>query len=152
MSLLNEVEKWFEGRRVALIKEYNPIKASGKFAEELQVNVKQQGSKIKGEITGARHTEQIIKGRRPNRKQDSDSLRSFVGWAGSTFLRQWVKDKGLSINPYAVAYKIAREGFQPVKPNLIDLSIKQSDLNNLKEVVRKNYGEVLRNEINEILK
>ena len=152
MSLLNEVEKWFDGRRVALIKEYNPIKASGKFADELEVSVKQQGSKIKGEITGARHTEQIVKGRRPNRKQDDESLRRFVGYAGSTFLSQWVKDKGLSINPYAIAYKIAREGFKPVKPNLIDLAIKQSDLNDLKQVVRVNYGNVLKSEINEILK
>ena len=33
-------------------------------------------------------------------------------WAGSTFLKKWVADKGLDISPFAVAYKIAREGIR----------------------------------------
>ena len=49
-------------------------------------------------------------GRRPNKNQDKSALKRWVGWAGSTFLDQWAKDKGLLINPFAVAWKIARKG------------------------------------------
>ena len=52
----------------------------------------------------------MTQGRVKNSKQTPEQLRAFVGWAGSTFLADWVKNKGLSISPYAVAWKIARDG------------------------------------------
>ena len=60
----------------------------------------------------------MLFGRRPNFNQDPKAIKRFVGFAGSTFLKDWVKNKGLSINPYAVAYKIARKGIaEPTPPN-----------------------------------
>jgi hypothetical protein len=55
-------------------------------------------------------------GRKPNENQDPKALKAWVGWAGSTFLKAWVKDKGLSISPFAVAWKIAKEGVKVPNP------------------------------------
>jgi hypothetical protein len=47
------------------------------------------------------------KGRRPNKQQTAKQAR-FLG----KILEQWVKDKGIDVNPYAAAWKIVREGIQ----------------------------------------
>lgn len=78
------------------------MRASGEWEE----NVHARGN----EIWGRSYTEYLAEGRPPNKDQDPEAMHKWVGWAGSTFLEDWVQNKGLSINPYAVAYKIAREG------------------------------------------
>jgi len=46
-------------------------------------------------------------GRRPNAEQTTKQARSL-----GHILEQWVKDKGISVNPYAAAWKIVREGIK----------------------------------------
>ena len=76
--------------------------ASGEWEE----NVEARGN----EIWGRHYAEYLVEGRPPNKDQDPEAMRRWVGWAGSTFLKYWVQNKGLNISPYAVAWKIAREG------------------------------------------
>lgn len=78
------------------------MRASGEWEE----NVHARGN----EIWGRDYTEYLSDGRPPNKDQDPEALHRWVGWAGSTFLKDWVQNKGLNVSPYAVAYKIAREG------------------------------------------
>lgn len=75
------------------------------------------------EIWGRDYTEYLAQGRPPNTDQDPEALKRWVGWAGSTFLNDWVQDKGLTINPFAVAYKIAREGtdYYPQGTDLLEV-------------------------------
>ena len=63
-------------------------------------------------MLGAPYTGIMETGRKPNEKQDKGSIKAWVGWAGNTFIKDWVNRKGLSINPFAIAYKIAREGIK----------------------------------------
>ena len=59
----------------------------------------------------------MVHGRGKNSSQDKEAVRKWVGWAGSTFLKKWVEDKGLDISPFAVAYKIARQGIRVPNEN-----------------------------------
>lgn len=88
------------------------LRASGRWASSLnsEVDIKETGFSIS--IKGQNYTNWLENGRLPNSNQDKQSLRKWVGWAGNTFLRQWVQDKSLPLNPFAVAYKIARDGIK----------------------------------------
>ena len=94
------------------------LKASGDFGNSLEVKVNESESNLKIQILGNKQIDMMTYGRKANQKQDAKSLKRFVGWAGSTVLADWVKNKGLSINPFAVAWKIAREGVKV--PNSIN--------------------------------
>lgn len=86
------------------------LRASGKWEKELETFYRATGNGYAFGILGAKYTGALESGRLPNKNQSPESLKAWVGWAGSTFLRDWVKDKGLDISPFAVAWKIATEG------------------------------------------
>ena len=52
------------------------------------------------------------KGRGPNKQQTAKQARSL-----GRILEQWVKDKGIDVNPYAAAWKIVREGIDVPNKN-----------------------------------
>ena len=54
----------------------------------------------------------MVNGRNRNQSNDKETIKKWVGWAGSTFLKKWVEDKGLDISPFAVARKIATKGIR----------------------------------------
>jgi hypothetical protein len=112
------LDKWLSEKQVELVANYKRLglRASGRWEQSLVHNVDTQGSKTTGTITGEDYTEYMENGRRPNRDQSKKAIRGFVGWAGSTFIKKWLEDKGLLANPYAVAYKIATKGIKV--PNL----------------------------------
>ena len=103
--ILNE---WSEQTKQELIDKYKSmgLKASGEFEKGLTTDTTENSTKI----WTAPHTWYMVNGRNQNIKQDKESIKKWVGWAGSTFLKKWVEDKGLDISPFAVAYKIARQG------------------------------------------
>ena len=110
------LKEWLEEQKTGIIANYNAKgrKASGRFERETYV----QMDTNKGAIMAPRYAGVMLFGRRANLNQDPKAIRSWVGWAGSTFLKDWVQNKGLSISPYAVAYKIARKGIaEPTPPN-----------------------------------
>ena len=105
--ILNE---WAERTKQELIDKYKSmgLKASGAFEDGLSTETNENSTKI----WTVPHTWYMVNGRNQNLKQDKESIKKWVGWAGSTFLKKWVEDKGLDISPFAVAYKIARQGIQ----------------------------------------
>jgi len=104
------LNKWAEEQRNELVQKYHSLglKASGKFEKELSQKSIPNGV----QIWSASHTEFMQYGREKNQSQDPVKMKKWVGWAGSTFLKKWVSDKGLDISPFAVAWKIAREGIK----------------------------------------
>ena len=104
---------WLEDTKRALIANYDRLglRASGQWAETLAPFKEISRDKIKTGIEGQDYTFWIENGRKPNADQIPEAIRAWVGWAGSTFIDKWVKDKGINANPYAVAYKIARAGW-----------------------------------------
>lgn len=114
MTITEAVNSWTNDTIQALNDNYNRLglRASGNWGEELESKTNVNDQKINIQILGSPYTSALTDGRKPNKKQDKDSIRAFVGWAGSTFIKEWVEQKGINANPFAVAYKIAREGIQ----------------------------------------
>lgn len=131
------VEDWDKGVKSDLVANYIRLglKASGEWEQELESRISVTADNINIKYLGAPYTEQLERGRRPNKNQSPSKLRAWVGWAGSTFLKDWVRNKGLDINPFAVAYKIAREGIKVPNPNnaggLVSDVINESRIQNL---------------------
>jgi len=115
MTTTEIISNWLAETRTALQKNYFEmgLDASGQWAKSLQEFQSQDKSLIKLGITGEKYTGALEYGRRPNANQSDEAIKNWVGWAGSTFLKQWTKDKGITEGvSYAIAYKIAREGWQ----------------------------------------
>ena len=110
--ILNE---WAERIKQELIDKYKSmgLKASGAFEDGLSTETTESSTKI----WTVPHTWYMVNGRGKNSSQDKEAVRKWVGWAGSTFLKKWVEDKGLDITPFAVAYKIARQGIRVPNEN-----------------------------------
>ena len=104
------LREWAERTKQELIDKYKSmgLKASGAFEEGLSTETDENSTKI----WTVPHTWYMVNGRSANSKQSEEDVKKWVGWAGSTFLKKWVADKGLDISPFAVAYKIAREGIR----------------------------------------
>ena len=119
MTSLDFAKEWATEKENDFIKNYERLglRASGEWERSLSNETTETESNIKIEFFGANYTYQLENGRLPNKNQDPQALKFWVGWAGSTFLKQWVADKGLSISPFAVAWKIAREGVKVPNPN-----------------------------------
>lgn len=107
------IRVWLAETRGDLIQNYLDLglKASGKWADSLEPFQAKTAKGYNLGMLGQDYTDQLENGRLPNKNQGEKALRAWVGWAGSTFLKQWVKDKGLTHNPFAVAWKIAKEGW-----------------------------------------
>ena len=125
---------WLEEQKTSIIANYNAKgrKASGRFERETYV----QMDTNKGSIMSPPYAGVMLFGRRANSNQDTKAIRSWVGWAGSTFLKDWVQNKGLSISPFAVAYKIAQKGIaEPTPPNGLVTEVVNEDA--IKELGRR---------------
>lgn len=80
--------------------------ASGQWVRSL--GFRSEGDK--GIITGTDYTKYLIDGRGPNKDQNPEAITNWARWYGQNVFANWIQAKGLGLNPYAVAYKIAREG------------------------------------------
>lgn len=103
------LDKWINDRQKELVQQYDSLglRASGKFEKGLVNETENQKTRL---IDTYGHSLYMVNGRAPNKNQSPEKLKAWVGWAGSTFLKQWVDDKGLSVSPFAVAWKIAKSG------------------------------------------
>jgi len=127
------------------------LKASGNWGRELDFIKDETNDKLNIKFYAPAYTEQLVKGRKPNKSQDKEGLKAWVGWAGSTFLKKWVDDKGLNINPFAVAWKIAREGWRVPNSNnsgkLLDDVLSFSKVEELAKLIGSDIEKDLRTEI-----
>lgn len=103
------LDKWINDRQKELVQQYDSLglRASGKFEKGLVNETENKKTRL---IDTYGHSWYMVNGRAPNKNQSPEKLKAWVGWAGSTFLKQWVDDKGLSVSPFAVAWKIAKSG------------------------------------------
>jgi len=139
MSVESIVNKWLSDVQVDLVKNYNRLglKASGNWPNQLEPTTEIGTSNIKAGMLGAPYTGAIENGRSANFNQSEEAITKWVGWAGNTFIKQWVQDKGIDISPFAVAYKIAREGWKV--PNKNNAGGLVSDVVN-----KKRIGDLMR--------
>jgi hypothetical protein len=140
MTTKQIVDTWLDEVKQDLITNYHKLglKASGNWERQLETVSKVEGLEIKAIVKGEQYTGAIEYGRRKNRNQSKEAIRAWVGWAGSTFIAQWIKDKGLNLNPFAVSYKIARMGWKV--PNAFNVGGLVSDAitdNKIDELIRK---------------
>lgn len=103
------LDKWIKERQKELVQQYDSLglRASGKFEKGLVNETENKKTRL---IDTYGHSWYMVNGRSPNKNQSQEKLKAWVGWAGSTFIKQWVDDKGLDISPFAVAWSIARKG------------------------------------------
>ena len=108
-NILDLVTEEMNVTKDLIAKSYNAkgLRASGKFERSLEVKIEQTDRSIKAKILGAYHTQFLQNGRGPNKEQTAKQARGL-----GKILEQWVKDKGISVNPYAAAWKIVREGIK----------------------------------------
>jgi hypothetical protein len=108
------VDKWLKDTKKDLFKNYIKLglKASGDWGKSLETQSEVTNTSIKAKILANDYTVYLEDGRNKNKNQSEKALKAWVGWAGSTFLDDWVRDKRVNISPYAVAWKIAREGWK----------------------------------------
>lgn len=103
------VTAYMEQTRQDLIKSYQDkgLKASGRYAKGLTFEVSDDGKVLKAFMESEHYVWYMEQGRKPNKEKTAKQARSL-----GHILEQWVKDKGISVNPYAAAWKIVREGIQ----------------------------------------
>ena len=131
---------WLEEQKTGIIANYNAKgrRASGRFERETYV----QMDTNKGAIMSPRYAGVMLFGRRANTNQDQKAIRIWVGLAGSTFLKDWVQNKGLSISPFAVAYKIAQKGIaEPTPANGLVTEVINDDA--IKELGRRLAKDIM---------
>lgn len=115
------VDKWLAKVKKDLEANYLRLglKASGNWPKALEPFTERTNDGLRLGMLGEEYTGAIENGRNPNRDQSEEGLKAWVGWAGSTFLDQWVKDKDLDsiLSPFAVAWKIALTGWEVPNPH-----------------------------------
>jgi len=117
---------WLEEQKTGIIANYNAKgrKASGSFERETYV----QMDANKGAIMAPPYSGVMLFGRRANFDKSDEAIKKWVRLAGSTFIKDWVQNKGVSISPYIIANKIARNGIaEPTPPNGLVTEVVNAD-------------------------
>lgn len=83
------------------------MNASGEWIKSLEVVAPNNREAV---IRGRDYTHYLVRGRGPNQDQSIEALRRWAVWAGNTFIKEWVKNKGIAADPIAVAMSIAKKG------------------------------------------
>lgn len=135
-TVLEQINEWLSDKKTAILDNYKSMnfRASGKFEAELETKVEQEENNYKIQILGSAHTYFMENGRQPNKNQSAEAIKAFVGWAGSTFIAEWVNNKDLIINPFAVAYAIATTGTKHKEP-IISSVINDESINELLKLI-----------------
>lgn len=112
-----------------------------------------------GVIVGNHYAEYLVHGRPPNKDQSDDAIKRFTRWAGATFLGDWVEARGLKINPYALAWKIAKDGtkiYEEGGSTLFEIldsqEVRDFIISELGKAVIVNIENVLRDSLNNLKK
>lgn len=142
------VEKWLNERAEIYRNKLDEkrITASGNSKEKTTVIMTNEGGRIEVPF----YNKAFVHGRTPNSNQNPEYLKKWVGWAGSTILAKWCKDKGVNINPYAVAWKVAREGWKAQdNGTIVKETITKESIADLNKQIGKLYLTELKSNIQE---
>jgi hypothetical protein len=133
MTTIQAINNWTPKLEKALVDSYikEGLKASGRWEKSLHTTVLTTATGYKITSYAANHHEYMVNGRHPNKKKTDAEILKFAKWAGSTFIKDWVRDKGLNLNPYAVAYNIGKNGFNPRAADFVEKAITPSLLSDL---------------------
>jgi len=146
--IADEVKKYLDQTIPNLIKSYESkgLKASGEYARELKSVVTVSGTKINAKITGPIQSIFMEGGRGPNRDTSHQAVKN-LGW----HLQEWVKDKGIDVNPYAAAHKIVNKGIQVPNPHnpggVISEVINDEWFDELNEILRFDIIKDIRSDV-----
>ncbi|MGL6120342.1 MAG: hypothetical protein ACRC0V_07525 [Fusobacteriaceae bacterium] len=148
MTNQNEIlERWLNEKIVELIKSYKEkvFKASGAYEKSLHVLMRENG----GQIRAAYHSWFMEHGRDKNKKQDHKDIMHFTRWAGHYIFKKWMADKGITGNPYALAYHIATKGYQikDSRKGVISDVFKETEMNKLKKILSISYIDSIKSSI-----
>lgn len=129
--------------------------ASGEWKRELSI----RAESTRGVISGREYTEYLIRGRGPNKNQDPQAIANWARWYGKNVFAQWVENKNLNLNPYQVAYTIARNGTKIYRDGGSDfLKILETEevqkfiMDRIGEKIKVRVVNILRNELKEAVK
>jgi len=153
MTTQEIAKQWIFDAQQRIVKQYNDLglNASGKFEKEIENSIEVIPQGLQMVVMGVPYSGIMIIGRSANSDQSKEGLRKFVGWAGSTILKDWVNDKGISISPFAVAYSIAKKGI--LVPNqynsgaLLDTAATDEDLNELGQMIGREKISEIRSDV-----
>ncbi len=153
MALETDIGSWLDERKAALVSNYNAmgLKASGGWEQELNATVEVTPQRIKAKIDGAHYTHYLVHGRKPNKNQSK--LVGFALWAGNTFIKDWVEQKGIMANPIGVAYNIGKKGIEvPNRHNngrLVTDAFPESEITALMRLVINHFQTSIKVQLND---
>ena len=119
-TLKETFKDWLDKARRGLVESYisKGLKASGDWEESLEQFYSKEGSKFVFGIKANNYSEYMQNGRRKNKKQGHENLVKWAYWATNEefstggFISKWARVKGLSGNPFGIAYNIAKKGIK----------------------------------------
>lgn len=144
---------WLDIKEKQFIEKYisSGRKASGDWAKSLEQFFSNDKRKIRLGILANDYSEYMVNGRRPNQKKTHKELVAFAAWSVNAWSDRWVKNKGLNLNPFGVAYNIGKFGIKvPNEYNDGKLTSDVIDDNAFEELNRKIslfYVESLKSDI-----
>lgn len=115
MKLIQDILKnYAERSERGLIANYDRLglRASSAWAEALESEVSVKKGKYNVIFLGKSYTEQLEIGRRPNEKRTHEELVKFAAWSVNAWVNDWLKNKGLNLNAFGVAYNIEKFGIK----------------------------------------
>lgn len=130
MTPAETIRTEFDKIKDKLIQKHDELgmRASGNWADQLEVQVEQSGSKIVARLIGERYTEQLEFGRRPGRFPPIDAIEA---WISNKGIQSEISTRSLA---FLIARKIAQDGtkyFQQGGTDLIDGVITDEVLQNV---------------------
>jgi hypothetical protein len=143
-KLTDSMNKWMDEVKKDLISNYDKkrFRASGDFERQLQSVV----TESKAVLYGAKQSYWMENGRQPNK--DQSKLIGFALWAGKSFIAQWVKDKGLNLNPIGVAYNIGKKGYSVSdRPNVISEVLNDNKINELRDMIQVYFLDKVKSDV-----
>jgi hypothetical protein len=104
MSLKKNIDNWQQRSKKDLTKNYIKVglKASGNWARKLEPKTKIKVDKITVSMEAPGYTEEMKHGRGPTKKDGNGTVIKRI--------KQWVKDKPVLGNPYAITKTIHKHG------------------------------------------
>jgi len=137
MKISERLEQWAESIRVDLVENYDKkgLRASGAYAKSLNWKVNTTAKGFQVVMLGARHSEFMENGRRPNQVPSVEGAKKLY-----PIIIQWNKDKNLNFDKgklFAICLKIVYSGIQvPNRHNsggVISEVVNMENLNKIKK-------------------